>query len=931
MIFSRIFSPAYSHRDPQKRILAIANLSPDKGNEKSVLHELAFNDESASVSIAALEKLDSFALWLKMSQIAKDAQLRRKANQYVENALLNNHNDQIPLHELSEYLVKQAPVELVRKILQSPVAKSLADDVILTLLEKAAKGDFTQQYFVNFASPAIQAHIIANESDEAVLNRLLKKTNEAGVKTQLENRLVELKLKKEKPIEVEKDTTLLLSKLQAVTSKLDYQDVAARIAEYEAQFNLLQQDFPVLSADKKLAFEEKYHRLMQKAHGHCDQVKEKWDAQQAKQRLHAQYSEAQQKCQSAQEKVSWLYQERLCEATLAEVEGINDQVRELEDHLPQFETSVSAQHYTTLKTAILALASRLERFSAQQQIGKRVHHFLVEAEALGAKIEANAEADIVQAFTSIKQQWRNDTSLLDTLPTDWKKRWNRVEKQVKSLNHATDAKREQSLKACRRLLSIITSLLDKGRFRSAMGRFRDLESLYNEMDEVGQGKLERRFAQIKDDISHLEGWQSYLAAPRKPALLNQAQTLAAEPAADIAQRSETIKLLRQQWQSLSAGMDKDEQDVAFDEALEQAFAPCRAFYAEQEKVREQNVRHREALIATLGSLDTEVDDLGALAKQVEKLKVQWRDAGAVDKSQYEELKIQWLNTLTPIQECINQWYGKNREQKQAIIKQAKALLENQDSEDKGTQAKQLQQAWKKIGNAGRRYETKLWQVFKETNDAIFDGLKSRRQAEQQQDDEQVQALIAKLDAIEVNNNAMDVETVILDVVTKMEALPKAKRSGLEKRIAKLRLAVANGKENQKQASKQQQLSQLQQLISAWVDNNEVESISQWREIGKNWQQIIRVGKPDENRTRSWYATVLEILTGLPSPQAEAGSRQQVQLAMLSDKMERGEALTLSEGLSAWLAYGQPSQDEVARLNVVLDEVKSQPALLVALH
>ncbi|MEG3768897.1 hypothetical protein V5298_20610, partial [Alteromonas sp. 14N.309.X.WAT.G.H12] len=434
MIFSRIFSPAYSHRDPQKRIQAIANLSPDKSNEKSVLHELAFNDENVSVSIAALEKLDSFPLWLKMSQTAKDARLRRKANQYVENTLLDADSQQIPEQELSEYLVKQAPADLVRKVLKSPVAKKLSDEIVLGLLEKAAKGDFVQQYFLNHASPSIQLHIIASETQDSVLTRLLKKTENTDTKKHIEQRLDELKQQREKPVEVEKDTILLLSKLQAVTSKQDYQDVAARIAEYEAQYDELKKDFPLLAEDKQQEITEKYDRLMHKAYTFCDQLKEKWEAQQASQRILTLYRETQQKWQAAEAKVSWLFQERLCDATLADVEAINDRVRKLEDGLAQFDGAINQQQYRELKTSVLALAVRLERFSAQQQIGQRVFQYLLEAEALKAKSDAEPEFDVVAPFSALKQQWREETRQLDTLPGEWKKRWSHVEKHVKALN-----------------------------------------------------------------------------------------------------------------------------------------------------------------------------------------------------------------------------------------------------------------------------------------------------------------------------------------------------------------------------------------------------------------------------------------------------------------------------------------------------------------
>ena len=89
MIFSRFFSPSHSSNDPDTRIKAIEKLSPDSPNERRILHELAFNDSAAAVSLAALEKLNSFALWLKMSQIAKEPRLVTAAQARVECALID--------------------------------------------------------------------------------------------------------------------------------------------------------------------------------------------------------------------------------------------------------------------------------------------------------------------------------------------------------------------------------------------------------------------------------------------------------------------------------------------------------------------------------------------------------------------------------------------------------------------------------------------------------------------------------------------------------------------------------------------------------------------------------------------------------------------------------------------------------------------------
>ncbi len=138
MIFSRFFSPAHTSSDPQKRLQAIAGLSVSKPAERSALHELAFNDSNSDVSLAALEKLDSFPLWMKMSQTARDEKIRRRAVARVESAIIDADSADISADDQYEYVLKQAPAELARKLLESPRRETLTDAQIFALLEKSA-------------------------------------------------------------------------------------------------------------------------------------------------------------------------------------------------------------------------------------------------------------------------------------------------------------------------------------------------------------------------------------------------------------------------------------------------------------------------------------------------------------------------------------------------------------------------------------------------------------------------------------------------------------------------------------------------------------------------------------------------------------------------------------------------------------------------
>ena len=104
---------------------AIESLSPEKAQEKTILHELAFNDEDANVSLAALEKLNSFVLWLKMSQIAKQSRVKKAAEKKVNAALLGEGDVTLSRQEIFSFLTETANADLVVQLVPQ-MLKNLA-------------------------------------------------------------------------------------------------------------------------------------------------------------------------------------------------------------------------------------------------------------------------------------------------------------------------------------------------------------------------------------------------------------------------------------------------------------------------------------------------------------------------------------------------------------------------------------------------------------------------------------------------------------------------------------------------------------------------------------------------------------------------------------------------------------------------------------
>ena len=155
MIFKHLFRSKHQNPDPQVRIQAIENLNKQDPQQKSVLHELAFNDADVGVSLAALQKLDSFVLWYKMSQIAKNDRVQKKSQQFVENTLLDGQNKALSDKEKQTFILETHDIRLIEKLL---VQQWIQNDtpLAMSLLQKVDKPQLQEKLLFDTQNEGLQ-------------------------------------------------------------------------------------------------------------------------------------------------------------------------------------------------------------------------------------------------------------------------------------------------------------------------------------------------------------------------------------------------------------------------------------------------------------------------------------------------------------------------------------------------------------------------------------------------------------------------------------------------------------------------------------------------------------------------------------------------------------------------------------------------------
>ena len=124
---------------------------------------------------------------------------------------------------------------------------------------------------------------------------------------------------------------------------------------------------------------------------------------------------------------------------------------------------------------------------------------------------------------------------------------------------------------------------------------------------------------------------------------------------DPQQRAEQVKMFRTRWNELGR-LDTDEekqQGVQFDEHIELLFAPCRSYFAEQEKNRDAAKLQRESIITDMHALSTEPTseegfDWKQFESQYNRLNKAWRSVGKVDPKTYRVLNETHLINQAPV-------------------------------------------------------------------------------------------------------------------------------------------------------------------------------------------------------------------------------------------------------------------------------------------
>ncbi|MCJ8322088.1 MAG: DUF349 domain-containing protein [Colwellia sp.] len=911
MIFSKFFKAKWQHKDSNVRLTTVSDdLSITSHDDLIILKQLLANDENELVRRAVLLKINTFEQWLSASSENSNTKIRDYAHQQIVKMINGQHSIDLTNQQKQLFLSDGKYKALLEPWLHNEVDA----EIIISLIEKINKPHLAVGLFNQKQIEKVQLYLIAQTQDVVLLDKFSKKAVNGEVTDTINNKLVEIKVKVEKPIKLSKKIQLLLSKLLALKDTTDYQTYLLKKSQLEEEWQVVQNDFSCLDNEIAANFLTKYEDINQ-------QLKKAFIA---KEELYQQQ----------------IIEQQLTTDKLAATNEFKQQLTELEQTL-----TTSVFENALLDEAIFS--TKLDSLSAKVK-----GSVLNDAEKSGFDKLITQLAKRLTQLPDIAKSVTDATGLISKIsqlaipstiaeyiqrqPTfdEWQTSWKAIEKQTKgflpeSIKNAHKeiqsawltglkpfAQQQQSLFVqTQKKMADLKRLLSSGKYNACFGLFKGIEKNFAQLSLSQQHRLERDFEKVSKQIADLSDWEHYIATPRKQQLLDEINEIVTCPLDNPNEQSSKVKQFRKAWNLLGhADEDIDKSlNEAFNLACEQAFAPCRLFFSEQEKLRTHHLETRLALIEQAKKIAISIDqqtecDHKELEGQLNKLNKSWLEAGEVDRNKYKPLQQEFVSVIQPLKIMLRTFHDSNITLKNMLIEKVNVELLNDDIHLAIENTKKLQNQWRDIGYAGPKQDNRLWQAFRAANDQLFQKRDALKIDEKEQQTKQKLAFEQQFTAIQsefsdqcdkgqlshIKQQANDLHQQVKD----SRPVIKSVLLSIERFIVVLDnqdKAIDVTKEKKNWSSL---FSVLSQVANSDFNEQSINESADYLSLTQAWQKklvdaVFSRNTEESLKHRQMKTLELEILAGIDSPKEYAQQRMAIQVQLMQDKMTSGNEVNLT--------------------------------------
>ena len=933
MIIKRFLRPKWKHANPEIRKQSIAKLDSKHKDYTSILKLLA-QDPSPEVAHLAISKiLDLQTLHEQLSQDTNSPRQQALINQIVDifcdkDSSLSNETEKLAFIQNCQH----------RELLICLATKVEQQTIQLAVVGKVDTEEDLEAIAIQCNSSSIR--LVAAEKIHQYEN-LLRLSKQVRGRDKAVYRLIKdrLALENEKRVKQAENNQFrddLLNTIENLAKKTYFPQYSQKFSLIQHQWNELGEQYRSTEFDKK--FQQASHL--------CQAFVDEKKAEQQKQ----------QETLTASNEFT-----KICQRLESHFTELNGNIQDEQADLLSSNTLIETQQalWQTANALVTPPSDLLQRYknimTRHEHIARACQQYQQTREQLETLLSHEKESLQLEAIKALLGDinWPQDflkPSLLDQAT-------NALETEKK---HLIEHKRESQLelKTIQTKLQKLSTAIDAGSLKTANRLHKEIHQAEIRGTLSQNKNTQQQFKQLGGQLKELNDWQGFSSSNKKTELCEKMEALIDHPC-DPDDKAKQIKLLQESWQK-SGSSSNQALWVRFKKASDIAYEPCKSYFAQHAEIRQNNLQERGNICQQLDTFIEKNDWQNAnwqAAVEINRTaKQQWKHFSPVERSKGNLLQKQFNLLLGKLDELIQTEQRQNTEKKESIIRDAENLLSLSDEREAIEKAKQLQAKWKTIGITPRNRDDKLWKVFRQHCDALFERRDQARRSAQNQQTQQLNQ--AKSLCEQLENASKSLPEVLLETpglasqidkqLKSLKDLPKEQADSLRKRYQRAADVFAKHLASARNLLQQQQLQKVRNLAD-WLNASTEQTEQQWQAliegIPPSWlepfsrqhhaninSQAVKQVEDVETRGESEKAHQakallcirMEILAGVDSPEEAKSERMAYQVDRLSREMKSSLDISLHPKEASPDKIETAIQIELEWLNLsLLDKSSSQ--------
>lgn len=263
-------------------------------------------------------------------------------------------------------------------------------------------------------------------------------------------------------------------------------------------------------------------------------------------------------------------------------------------------------------------------------------------------------------------------------------------------------------------LNGIEQLFASGQIKKAQKDLRKLNSQFGK-DKPIPSKFKHKFQRLNFTAKEYDDWAEFATSDKRTELINSVNAISSKNL-EPRKLANEINSLQKQWQNLDqhGKTASKEKWATFKEACEQAWLPCKDYFAELEGKKEENKNKKLELISQIESFPSgktpESITVIQIVKFLKSVHEKWKIFSPVPDKDFQDLNKKFRESREGINVLLAGVEDFNKSQKEALIEEVKNLS-MEEIDETVEKIRELQDQWRTLGPAGKKLDPQINKIF----------------------------------------------------------------------------------------------------------------------------------------------------------------------------------------------------------------------------